>query len=128
MDGKRYPMEAHFVHKAANGTGLAVIGIFFVEGPENTILKPIWSALPSRVGETFSSERVDAMGLLPAVSSAFYYAGSLTTPPCSEVVAWTVFKEPVSASSDQIGLFAQLFENNFRPIQPQNRRFILFGK
>ncbi len=66
--------------------------------------------------------------LLPTSSAAFRYAGSLTTPPCSEVVAWIVLKEPVIASVDQIAAFAKLFRNNFRPAQLLNRRFILFSE
>lgn len=128
VEGKRFPLEVHFVHTAANGDGLAVVGVFFEEGPENAVLAPIWAASPDREGEASSNELVDATALLPASSAVFRYAGSLTTPPCSEVVAWTVFKEPVSVSGDQIASFAKAFPNNFRPIQPMNRRFILFRK
>ncbi len=127
VDGKRFPMEVHFVHKAAMADGLAVIGVLLAEGPENAALKPIWTAAPGFVGKSSSAEVVDAKELLPASRAAFRYAGSLTTPPCSEVVSWIVYKEPVSASADQIASFGKLFPNNFRPIQRLNRRFILFG-
>ena len=51
VDGKRFPMEAHFVHKAANGDGLSVVGVFIVEGAESPVLAPIWAALPEEEGE-----------------------------------------------------------------------------
>lgn len=127
VDGKQYPMEAHFVHKAANGDSLAVIGVFLVEGAESAVLAPIWSGMPKTKGEASNTSSIDPKGLLPKSQAAFRYAGSLTTPPCSEVVAWTVMKEPVSASADQIAEFAKLFPNNYRPLQPLSRRFILLS-
>ena len=39
----------------------------------------------------------------------FRYMGSLTTPPCSEGLTWTVYKQPIEASTDQIKQFASLF-------------------
>lgn len=127
VDGRQYPLEAHFVHKAAGPGGLAVIGVFFFEGDENATLSPIWAAMPTGEGDAASGRTVNAANLLPRSTAAFRYAGSLTTPPCSEIVAWTVFKEPVSASAGQIAAFAELFPGNFRPVQPLNRRFILLS-
>ena len=127
VDGKQFPMEVHFVHKAADGDGLAVVGVFLAAGSENAVLAPIWATMPEEEGESSRDVSVDVKGLLPKSSAAFRYAGSLTTPPCSEVVAWTVLKEAVGASAGQIAEFAKLFPGNFRPVQPLNRRFILYS-
>ena len=62
--------------------------------------------------------------VLPADRKHFRYKGSLTTPPCSEGVLWTVFKDPIEASSDQIRKFAELFPVNARPVQPLNWRSV----
>lgn len=35
----------------------------------------------------------------------FTYNGSLTTPPCSEVVTWIDFKEPIKLSHDQVRFY-----------------------
>ncbi len=125
--GHRFAMEVHFVHQADEGDGLAVIGVFFAEGPENPLLKPIWAAAPKDQGKASSDAVIDAREFLPASPARFEYAGSLTTPRCSEIVAWTGFKEPIGASAEQIAAFGKLFTNNYRPLQPLNRRFILFG-
>ena len=41
--------------------------------------------------------------LLPSnVKDFFHYEGSYTTPNCKEAVVWTVFKEPITITSQQV--------------------------
>ena len=41
--------------------------------------------------------------LLPNDTETFYrYEGSLTTPPCSESVIWTVFRQHIEISEEQV--------------------------
>jgi carbonic anhydrase len=125
LDGKAYDMEVHFVHKAQNGA-LAVVGVFFKPGAHNYALEPIFSQMPRSEGaEITASGECDPASLFPVQKSFFRYMGSLTTPPCSEGLTWTIFREPVEASPDQIRSFAALFPNNARPVQRTNRRFII---
>ena len=126
IDGKRFPLEAHFVHKADDGS-LMVLGVMLVEGAENAELAKIWGAMPSFKGEMQGSEAVDLGGLIPKNSKVFRYAGSLTTPPCTEIVNWTVFEKPVEVSAEQIAAFTKLYSDNARPLQSVNRRMILIG-
>lgn len=39
------------------------------------------------------------------LKSYYRYAGSLTTPPCSEVVIWNVFENPINISSSQVIIY-----------------------
>lgn len=126
INGYRYPLEVHLVHAAADGR-LAVIGIMFVEGKENPALSQLISTLPGTEGSYDPDMTFNLNDLLPGSWSVYRYAGSLTTPPCSEVVSWTVFEKPLTASADQIKVFETLFPHSYRPVQPLGRRFVLKG-
>ncbi|HVI50756.1 MAG TPA: carbonic anhydrase family protein [Candidatus Sulfotelmatobacter sp.] len=125
LAGTAFDMEVHFVHRAANG-GLAVLGIMITKGEANSTLETVWRILPEKAGETAKADvQLLPSALIPADSATYRYAGSLTTPPCSEIVSWVVYRKPVTASAEQIAKFAKLFPNNARPVQPLNRRKLL---
>lgn len=125
VDGAFFDMECHFVHKAADG-GLAVLGVMIAKGGANPALEAIWQIMPAKGGEsTTASSMLDPSMLLPKDPVTFRYAGSLTTPPCSEVVQWVVYRQAITASAEQLAAFAKLFPNNARPVQPLNRRKLL---
>ena len=68
---------------------------------------------------------VQPADLLPADRTHFRYFGSLTTPPCSQKVIWSVFRKPVKMSVEQVRQFASIFPMNARPVQQLNRRMLL---
>lgn len=125
IDGNSYPMEAHLVHISDSGK-IAVIGVMFEQGEENAFLANILSALPTEANKEVSDSTIsyDVNTFLPEDKSYYRYAGSLTTPPCSEGVIWTVLKTSVTASAEQIEAFEQMMPTNNRPIQPLNDRAI----
>ena len=43
--------------------------------------------------------------LQPTVKSYYRYMGSLTTPPCTEAVLWTVFTKPVTIARETVSAF-----------------------
>ncbi len=125
LSGKPFQMELHLVHKAENGS-LAVVGVFINEGAANMLLAPVFDDMPMKAGEEKAlASALDPSGVFPTTHGYYRYMGSLTTPPCSEGLTWTVFNTPIEASREQIGKFAALFPNNARPIQNRNRRFLL---
>jgi carbonic anhydrase len=125
IDGRRFDMECHFVHIDSAG-GLAVLGVFIEPGGENQVLAPVWRHMPHGKGEKkVASTHIDPARLLPANRQFFRYLGSLTTPPCSEKVIWSVFSQPVQASTAQVSQFAGLFDMNARPLQGLHRRLLL---
>ena len=123
IDNKRYPLEMHLVHynsKYQNVTdailgearnGLAVISVLFeISKEDNEKLEPIMKrthAVREVDGEVVSMgfEGLALADLLPRSKDFYTYEGSLTTPPCSEVVSWIVLKEKAAISERQIQLF-----------------------
>lgn len=118
-------MEAHLVHKSGDGQ-LAVVAVFMKTGKENSFIKTLWSSLPSEEGEEHYVKNIsiNANDLMPSDRVYYRFAGSLTTPPCSEDVIWNVLKNPVEVSEDQINRFVSIFKMNARPVQPRNDRTI----
>lgn len=124
-NGRAYPMEVHFVHADDYGA-LGVVGVFLKESDyDNAYLKPIFDNMPKTEGEvTVAGMTVNALSLWPKEREYFNYAGSLTTPPCSEGVNWMVMEDVIGVSKKQLEQFRAIFEMNARPEQPLNGRTI----
>lgn len=125
INGKTYDMSVHLVHKDYDGS-TAVIAVLLERGAEHPVIQTLWNHMPLEVGmEVLPPDAtIDLMGLLPEKRDYYTYMGSLTTPPCTEDVLWMVFKSPMQVSTEQIGIFARLYPNNARPVQPTHDRLI----
>lgn len=121
IDGDHYPIEVHFVHQYAD-TDYAVLGIMYEVGEENQLLTDYLNYFPASKGEYTSDKSIDLSKLYPTDLGYYYYSGSLTTPPCSEVVSWYVLKKPLQASKEQIDKFSEILHHNYRPVMPLNNR------
>lgn len=127
IDGKHKPLEAHFVNKNKDGK-LLVLGVLIDEGDANSEIAKLWKAAPQTEGEVKATETIDLAKLVPVGSKFYRYSGSLTTPPCSEIVDWVVFADPITASKEQIATFAKLYPSNNRPVQALHERTIVLGQ
>ncbi len=124
IDGKYYPLEVHFVHKHSD-SDFAVIGVMFEKGAANPLFDRYLAHFPQSGGDYKATETFEPAAMLPSDMSYYHYQGSLTTPPCSEVVSWYVLKTPVTASARQLEDFAKILDNNYRPVQPLNGREVM---
>lgn len=118
IDGRRYPVEGHFVFKAEDGR-LAVVGVMFDEGAANPVAGAVLDGLASK---EHSTKAVDIAKLLPRRLGYFRYLGSLTTPPLDEIVEWYVLSTPMTLSAEQIKRFQARYDHNNRAAQPLNDR------
>ena len=127
IDGEAAAMEGHFVHQDPKSGMLAVVGILLGESDQdNEAYAAIFDHMPSEAGEEMTmSEVLSLMALLPDQRTYYTYQGSLTTPPCSEVVRWLLLDTPVELSAAQIDAFTAIYDGIARPTQPLGKRDLL---
>ena len=126
LDGAGTAMEIHFVHQDPRSGNLAVVGVMLTEGAHNAAYAPVFDNLPADIGEpTAMGESLALESMLPEARTFTTYQGSLTTPPCSEIVRWLVLDAPVELAAEQIAAFAAIHAGNARPVQPLGARDLL---
>ena len=148
------PMEMHFVHwnrdiaesyeeavQYEKYNSLAVLAINFKLGEKNQKLDEFFDSIKDVQIQNQITNMKNGVILehfLPDNTDKFFrYNGSLTTPGCNQIVVWTIFKEQIEISQDQMDAFrrttyvhsgersARVISNNYRPTQPLNGRNIL---
>ncbi|XP_038903044.1 alpha carbonic anhydrase 1, chloroplastic [Benincasa hispida] len=135
LDGEQFAAELHLLHRADDGS-LAVVGILLQIGEADPLLADIHDKLVELANESCGSNEeahiavggLDIKHLRKKTRKYFRYIGSLTTPPCTENVIWSVLGKVRTISQQQIeSLKAPLnpvYKNNARPVQPLNGRKI----
>ncbi|KAJ1289160.1 hypothetical protein BS78_02G143000 [Paspalum vaginatum] len=137
VDGRAYDMELHMVHYSAEGKA-AVVAFLYTEvaiGGHDAFLQGLEPFIRRIAGNDDQQEQrvgaVDPRGVRGFPAEYYRYMGSLTTPPCTEGVVWTVVKEVNyvrTVSSDQLRLLRQAvhdgMQDNARPLQKANNRDI----
>ncbi|XP_059428580.1 carbonic anhydrase Nec1-like [Corylus avellana] len=136
INGRRYDLELHMVHETLNPgvKNIAVVGLLYKIGPPDSFL----SKLMRNVHSMIDKEDHRKMGMIDPAEikmggkTYYRYIGSLTIPPCTEGVIWTINKKISTVSREQVKLLREAVhdyaERNARPFQQLNHREIqLFG-
>ncbi|KAJ1392213.1 Carbonic anhydrase, alpha-class, conserved site [Sesbania bispinosa] len=121
INGRRYDLELHMVHESPKINGKSKIAV---------LSKHIKSMVDEEAERSIGV--IDPSEIKLGGKKYYRYMGSLTVPPCTEGVIWTINKKIRSVSKAQIKLLREAVhdhaEKNARPIQPLNRRGIqLYG-
>lgn len=126
LDGKEFPLEVHLVHQGVGTDDLVVLGIFIEEGESNPFLEKVFTQIPSEEKvEKQTETSLNLLDVIPSDKTYYTYLGSLTTPPCTVGVDWKVYKQPISASAEQIKKFSDKYANTARPVQELDNRRVL---
>jgi len=134
INGQRFPLEMHIVHRHMSTGDVAVLSILFDDqtSTPNAWLDSIWYNLSSLAISTPGttpeySINVDPYGLVKTFKQPlnyWHYKGSFTTPPCTEGVYWLILQQTAHASPDQIANYYSIDGYTSRYIQPLNGRTI----
>lgn len=137
LNGELFDLEMHIVHQAADGE-LAVLGFFFTadNDTESPFLADLLAKIPSANGVALDD--LDLKDLLDdnIAGHFFSYDGSLTTPPCTEGVKWTVVENAIDMSVAQKKVFDDYYKENpsfaggkgnNRALQALNARVLIEG-
>ena len=128
IGGQGSAMELHFVHNYPTRT--AVIGVLMRSGKPNPTFATIVKSMPKKAEVPPHGQKpkgvviagVNPAALLPARRSYYRYTGSLTTPGCTEGVAWMLMTDPIEVAAADIAEFAKLYANNARPARKDSRK------
>ncbi|XP_023633820.1 alpha carbonic anhydrase 4 [Capsella rubella] len=128
INGTRYDLELHMVHTSAQGKN-AVIGLLYKLGEPNEFLAKLLDGIKGVEKKEKNIGMVDPREI-KFHSKIYRYMGSLTAPPCTEGVLWTVLTKVETVSMEQLTALKETvddgFEANSRPIQDPHGRSIWF--
>ncbi|KAL5546403.1 hypothetical protein UlMin_006090 [Ulmus minor] len=132
INGESFDLELHMVHQNNTTRQIAVVGILYKYGPSDPFLSLLYKQIRKLhpgiqkidLGNVYPG---DVEFSKPSRSKKYYrYSGSLTTPPCSENVIWTLLHEVRTVSKEQVEVLKKAvypgYEKNARPTQPLNGR------
>jgi carbonic anhydrase len=127
VDGFPWPLEVQVVHESAEGD-LAVIAVLVEQGDRSSAFDGIVRSLPDAADVAVEvAGGLDLRSMLPENLAAYRYRGSLTMPPCTEGVAWSVLQSTVTMSDEQLDAIVGRFDGpTNRPTQPLNDRVVEF--
>jgi carbonic anhydrase len=131
IDGHRFPAEAHFVFKNNETGQLAVFAYLFSIANELHKENQEWvkyaDAASQLIHVNDTIHCIFNLRVLMQVNERqfFRYMGSLTTPPCTEGVIWTIFTNQIPIKEESLNQLRQnIMRKVYRPVQSINNRTV----
>ncbi|XAR68476.1 Carbonate dehydratase [Bertholletia excelsa] len=128
LNGTRYRLELHIVHVSTSGN-IAVIAITYKYGRPDPFLEKVVGHISTVTKEEKYLGIVNPGDIKFGSRKYYRYIGSLTVPPCTEGVIWTIVKKVRTVSREQVRVLRDAvhdgYEANARPLQQLDGRPIL---
>lgn len=129
IDGLQPDMAVQLHHRSESGRMLIVQVLMVAGETPSDFVSTVWGNLALERNAAYRpGVELDLAQLIPADPSHYLYAGSLTTPPCTEGVTWVVMRTPHAFSAAQRDVYARMFPVSARPPQPVHDRRVLLGR
>ncbi|KAK4607080.1 hypothetical protein RGQ29_001057 [Quercus rubra] len=130
LDGRQFDLEVHLVHESSDGK-VAVIGIMYKIGRPDSFLSSLTDHLEA-ITNTNEAESeaglIDPRNIKIGSRKYYRYQGSLTIPPCTQNVSWTIVGKVRTVTQEQVKLLRvavhDASDTNARPLQPLNKRTV----
>ncbi|KAG6520577.1 hypothetical protein ZIOFF_017634 [Zingiber officinale] len=109
INGRRFSLELHMVHQSADNS-TAVVGILYTIGRHDPFLSNIERQIQMIADKHEAEEAVgmvDPRHIRRGSRKYYRYMGSLTTPPCTEGVVWSIVKKVRTVTREQVDLLRQ---------------------
>uniref|UniRef100_A0A1J3JIW3 Carbonic anhydrase n=1 Tax=Noccaea caerulescens TaxID=107243 RepID=A0A1J3JIW3_NOCCA len=129
VNGRRFALELHMVHEGKNG--MAVVTVLYKIGRADTFIRSLEKELEA-ITDMEKAEKsvgmIDPKQIKIGSRKYYRYIGSLTTPPCTQNVTWSVVRKVRTVTRKQVRLLRVAVhddaESNARPVQAINQRVV----
>ena len=134
LDGNQYDLEVHIVHELVDGPGnfkeykdtLAVVGFMFkVDSYSHPFIEKLRPMDFGAISQISFNELFTTLGdeSEPNEKRFYHYKGSLTNPPCADVVNWILHKQVLPITEEHLNAFKSVWmknlgHGNYRECQP----------
>ncbi|KAJ4891172.1 Alpha carbonic anhydrase 7 [Raphanus sativus] len=128
INGRRFALELHMVHESIDGS-MAVVTVLYKIGRSDSFLTLLENKLSAMTDQNeFNIGTIDPKEIKLGSRKYYRYVGSLTTPPCTQNITWTVVKKVRTVARNQVRLLRVAVHDNSntnaRPVQPTNKRVV----
>jgi carbonic anhydrase len=102
IKGKQKALELHVVHKEYDTGNFMILAVLFKLSANHN----------NFVQDLIDNQSIDIARLIGERPEIYVYCGSLTCPPCTEIVLWAVSANTQKLSYEQVKFFSSKWENN----------------